>query len=346
MTAAEKIARCKTRLLLARPWWASLLLQLRVIEDLSVPTMCTDGERLIYNPAFVDSLPTEQVEGVLCHEVGHCALLHVARCGSRDPELWNIAADAAVNALLLADNIPLPSGHISPAPLDQTAEEIYALMLKKAKRLKLPMRDLMALASSSKAKTVERVWQRAVAQAAGLLPGTLRRSVDDAQKPQLPWQELLAQFVTAYARSGTRSWTRASRRVPNLIPGWQVEPVTEVAIVLDTSGSVSSSLLKTFIAECKSILGLNGMTAYVLAADAAVGCTIEPGQSFPKVLPGGGGTDFRPALKACEAREGVAAVIYLTDGAGRYPAGCTKPVLWALSERGVKSPFGQSIYLN
>jgi predicted metal-dependent peptidase len=137
---------------------------------------------------------------------------------------------------------------------------------------------------------------------------------------------------------------RVSRRLPGAIPGRQREPTIEVALIVDTSGSIYGPLLTMFLNECRGVLAMQGVTAVLMAADAAVGQIIEPGEPFPDTLPGGGGTDFRPALAACEQRESVSAVIYCTDGAGQYPVDCRLPVLWVLSERGALPPFGQSVY--
>ena len=346
MSAEDRIARCTTRLLLARPWWSSLLLHLKVTAA-PIPTMAVDGVHLFFNPDFVDGLPIAELEGVLCHEVGHCALLHMTRRGRREPELWNIACDAAVNALLAADNIPLPAGSVPPADVGLTAEDIYADMLKSAKHIKLPMQDLATPASAAQSTTkTEDKWRAAVAQAAGLLPGALQRPVENAQESRLPWQEILARFIIASVRSDNRSWTRASRRLPGLMPGWMREPATEIAIIIDTSGSVTGDLLAAFSNEARSIFAMQNVSAYLLAADAAIGLTVEPGQPFPAHLPGGGGTDFRPALTACEKRDSVVAVVYFTDGCGTFPATCQKPVLWLLSERGpISPPFGSVVYL-
>jgi predicted metal-dependent peptidase len=108
---------------------------------------------------------------------------------------------------------------------------------------------------------------------------------------------------------------------------------------------VNAALLAVFTAEAWAMLALNGLTAYVMAADAAVGLVVEPGEAFPTALPGGGGTDFRPALEACEALTEVAAVVYLTDGEGAYPDGCSKPVIWAMSTA-KQAPFGITINRN
>ena len=93
--------------------------------------MATDGRRLVYNPAFVDKLTPAELEGVLAHEVMHCALAHHCRRGERDAQLWNQAADYAVNPILIGNGITLPKDAlIDPAFADLGAEEIYARLMK------------------------------------------------------------------------------------------------------------------------------------------------------------------------------------------------------------------------
>ena len=94
--------------------------------------MATDGSRIVYNPAFVDQLKPAELEGTLAHEVMHCALGHQCRRGNRDPELWNEAADFAINPILIANGFTLPAGAlIDPAFANLSAEEIYARLLQK-----------------------------------------------------------------------------------------------------------------------------------------------------------------------------------------------------------------------
>jgi predicted metal-dependent peptidase len=60
------------------------------------------------------------------------ALGHQCRRGSRDPELWNEAADFAINPILIANGFTLPAGAlIDPAFANLSAEEIYARLLHK-----------------------------------------------------------------------------------------------------------------------------------------------------------------------------------------------------------------------
>jgi predicted metal-dependent peptidase len=114
-----------------QPFFGTLSLRLKLIPG-SLPTMATDGSRIVYNPAFVDELKPAELEGTLAHEVLHCALGHQCRRGERDPELWNEAADFAINPILLGNGLTLPAGAlIAAAFANLSAEEIYARLLRR-----------------------------------------------------------------------------------------------------------------------------------------------------------------------------------------------------------------------
>jgi predicted metal-dependent peptidase len=129
-TAAQNLTRARVRLVLRQPFFGTLSLRLKLAPG-NLPTMATDGTRVVYNPSFVDELSPAELEGALAHEVIHCALGHQCRRGGRDPELWNRAADFAINPLLLANGFTLPGGAlIDPAFDNLSAEEIYARLLQ------------------------------------------------------------------------------------------------------------------------------------------------------------------------------------------------------------------------
>lgn len=128
---AEKLLKSRVRLILAHPFFGTLSLRLKLVQG-NLPTMATDGRCIVYNPAFVDDLSPDELEGTMAHEVMHCALGHQCRRGPRDPQLWNQAADFAINPLLVANGFTLPAGAlIDPAFDNLSAEEIYAQLLQR-----------------------------------------------------------------------------------------------------------------------------------------------------------------------------------------------------------------------
>jgi len=126
----RKLTRARTQLLLNQPFFGTLCLRLKIMEG-GVPTMATDGRRILFNPEFVHSLHPEELQAVLAHEVLHCALGHHCRRGQRDLQLWNEAADLAINSLLVTNGFSLPEGALIDPEFDNLcAEEIYARRLQ------------------------------------------------------------------------------------------------------------------------------------------------------------------------------------------------------------------------
>jgi predicted metal-dependent peptidase len=128
---AQKLTRSRVQLILKQPFFGTLSLRLKLIPG-DLPTMATDGSRIVYNPAFVDELKPAALEGTLAHEVLHCALGHHCRRGERDQELWNVATDFAINPILIGNGFMLPAGAlVDPAFNNLSVEEIYARLLRR-----------------------------------------------------------------------------------------------------------------------------------------------------------------------------------------------------------------------
>jgi predicted metal-dependent peptidase len=136
VTVEQKLSRARTQLLLNQPFFGTLCLRLKLVATPGFPTMATNGRLLVYNPTFVEKLTLAELEGVLAHEVMHCALAHHCRRGERDAQLWNQATDYAVNPILISNGITLPKDAlIDPAFTDLAAEDIYARLLKQGQDL-------------------------------------------------------------------------------------------------------------------------------------------------------------------------------------------------------------------
>ena len=126
-----KLLRTRVQLLFKQPFFATLCLRLKLIPADIFPTMATNGKVICYNTAFVESLTSEELEGVLAHEVSHCALGHHCRRGNRKKRLWNAACDYAINPLLLKNDLVLPAGAlVNPDYEGLSAEQIYDRLLQ------------------------------------------------------------------------------------------------------------------------------------------------------------------------------------------------------------------------
>jgi len=98
--ALNTIRRCFTQIITNYGFFAELLFQLNIVEanaSTGVDTMATDGKNIAYNADFVNKLTDPEVVFVIIHEIMHNANFHFARQSTRDHNLWNQAADFAIN---------------------------------------------------------------------------------------------------------------------------------------------------------------------------------------------------------------------------------------------------------
>ena len=87
------------------------------------------GWRCYYHPDFLEN-SLEVIETILIHELYHLLRNHHTRRGSRDPLIWNIAADCEINDDLIEAghsfkelDVPLPQK--LGLPKGKLAEEYY-----------------------------------------------------------------------------------------------------------------------------------------------------------------------------------------------------------------------------
>jgi len=375
----DLMTKARTQITLDHPFFGSLVLRLKMIEDPNIPTACTDGRRIRYNPTwFNETLTDAQRVGVLAHEVLHVSNGHIWRLGHRDMRKANIAMDYAINPIVIEAGMELPEGCLIDAKWNDMAyEEIYAKLPDPLKGqsggqkgdgagnepsdesdpggcggVELP-------AKGEDVNELEGEWKVAVTQAAqaakmaGKLPASLQRLVDEFVNPQIPWTTLLRDFVETSARNDY-NWTRPNVRhlgrgivLPSLIS----EELPAVVVVVDTSGSIGRAELNAFAAEASAVLGAYETTIHLLYADAAVNSeeTLTRADLPMQLKPcGGGGTDFRPAFDWV-AKSGVepSCLIYLTDGFGIFPKNEPEyPTLWVLTTGdSVDVPFGTAVEL-
>lgn len=96
----SKLSKAKARLLMDHPFFATLLLRTPVELTDRVPLAATDGEKIYFNPQFLEKCTVDDTMAVLAHEVGHDSLMHSLRLGLRNHDLWNMAGDHAINLML------------------------------------------------------------------------------------------------------------------------------------------------------------------------------------------------------------------------------------------------------
>ena len=114
----DKLVTARIGLLLKHPFFGNLATRLKLVNaDDWCPTAATDGRHFFYNTKFIDSLTPKESEFLFGHEVLHNVFEHMLlRIGDRDPMLWNVAADYAVNQIL-------KDGQIGEMPKDAKGKD-------------------------------------------------------------------------------------------------------------------------------------------------------------------------------------------------------------------------------
>lgn len=127
--ARHRLTKARAELVMDHPFFAHLALRLDLREDPGCASAWSDGRTLGYNPAYVRALTPAMTKGLLCHEVLHLACGHHLHRGRRDPGLWNMACDYAINPVLREAGLTLPPGFLDdPAHHGRGADAIYAAL--------------------------------------------------------------------------------------------------------------------------------------------------------------------------------------------------------------------------
>ncbi|MFI6009540.1 VWA-like domain-containing protein [Streptomyces sp. NPDC051243] len=288
----DKLFAARLHAARVRPYLATALFALHVVESRHVPTMAVDRYwRCYVSPAFVDRMPVEELAGVWVHEVSHLLRDHHGRSDrvARDRGLtgpgerlrMNIAADCEINDDVYGEGLARPEGAVEPRTLMLRDGELMEDYLRQF-RLGPRTQDLAWLDCGSGADGLEREWDLGADGAHGLSaqerdavrfrvaqgiagrPGSAsagwRRWAEEVFHPPQPWRELLGAAVRS-AASGPGAgedytYGRPSRRsasVPGaVLPSLRRRP-PRVSVVVDTSGSVSDAELGSALLEVAAI---------------------------------------------------------------------------------------------
>jgi predicted metal-dependent peptidase len=167
------------------------------------------------------------------------------------------------------------------------------------------------------------------AQQAGNVPAGLLRWALEELTPTVDWRKLLAaelrRAIADTAGSVDYSYRRPSRRASvtgNVVLPALRRPVPEVAVVCDTSGSMTEDLLAMSLAEVEGLLRSLGLARQVrvLACDMAVAPAQRVSSARQIELIGGGGTDMGAGIEAAAGlRPRPAVTVVLTDGFTPWP---------------------------
>jgi predicted metal-dependent peptidase len=291
----EKLITARVGLLLRASFFGNLATRLKLVNaDEWCSTAATDGRHFYYNSRFIDMLRPKEIEFLFGHEVLHCVYDHFGRRGDRDPMLFNVANDYAVNGDLKKHRV---GEFITSVPClydskyeGWSSEEIYDDLYENAEKINLS--DLIdkllddhldgegdgdndedgndkdgkgrgrpKLSDEERQKIKDEIKEAVLAAAAasdgaGNLPAGVKRLIQDMTAPKMNWRELLRMQLESTIKSDF-TWMRASRRgwhMDAVMPGMKNDELIDIAIAIDASGSIDERMLRDFLAETQGIM--------------------------------------------------------------------------------------------
>jgi len=287
----ERIITARVGLLLRHPFFGNMATRLKIrAADDWLPTAAVDGRHLFYNTQFFNAMDNKEVEFVVAHEILHMVYNHLGRRDSRDPRLYNIAADYIVNNLLVDDRIGRKPrivdcyqdfkyrGWASEEVYDDLKKEkdkngqsaIDALGEMLDEHLDLEGEDGEVKNSDGSGRPTyskaeldqirdeikEAMIQAASAAGAGNVPAGIQRMIKEMSESKMNWRELLRQQIQSTIKSDY-TFSRPSRRGQMsgaILPGMSFQDTIDLCICLDMSGSIGNEQAADFLGEIKGIM--------------------------------------------------------------------------------------------
>lgn len=164
----------------------------------------------------------------------------------------------------------------------------------------------------------------------GSIPGEVIAQIDDLLKREkaiVPWGKVLRMFVASCAESVLDYTVKRESRRFGTRPGTRKGDVLNIAVGVDTSGSISAEQIKIFFNEIRWIWK-NGATITIFEADQKIAAEYKFKGKFTGKVHGRGGTDLNPVVQATEGK--FDALIYFTDFEAPPVKKSRIPTLWVL----------------
>ena len=327
----EKLVTARVGMLLRASFFGNLATRLKLTNaDEWCPTAATDGRNFYYNTRFIEMLKPKEIEFLFGHEVLHCVYDHFGRRDDRDPMLWNVANDYAVNADLKKHRV---GEFITSVPClfdykyeGMSSEEIYDDLFENAEKIDMdqlidqvldqhldsdsedgekgegkgPTKMTAEERAQIRDEIKEAMLQAAQASDASNIPAGVKRLIQQLTEPKLNWRELLAMQLESTIRSDY-TFARPNRRgwhMDAILPGMKNDDMIDIAIAMDMSGSIGDEQGRDFLSEVKGIMGsFDQYRIHVFTFDTQC---YNPQQfdseNLDEIteyeLQGGGGTDF------------------------------------------------------
>lgn len=340
-------------------FFTTVCFSLKHVWDDKIPTACTNGKEIRFNPKFFMALSQEERVFLLVHESMHVAYLHMVRLQTRDHRKWNIAADYVINLQLVERGFKIPAmGLLDHKYAGMSTEQVYKLLPENPSE-KCDM-DLQPGEADEENMTQEikdilvraQIQSKMSGDKPGTIPGDIQIFLDRLLKPKLPWNRILQKYVNVFCKSDY-SFRKPNRRFfpRQHLPSLHGEKLMDLTIAVDTSGSVSDHDFHVFVSEVASILRMmkpEKMTLLQFDTEIKSVDKIKDLADLTRCkFTGRGGTLINPVLDWANTNKPQLLLVF-SDGGFRFYGTQTKSeTLWIIhndTKERFKAPFGKTIH--
>lgn len=330
--------------------------------DEKISTAATNGKYVKYNPTFFMSLTPEERVFLILHETMHCAYLHMVRRGSRNHRQFNVAGDHVINLQLIERGFKMPSmGLADQQYAGLSTEEIYDLLPTSSANQPMPGigEDLIENDEAPSAEIeaeIQDILVRASIQSKmagdkpGTVPGDIQIFLDRLLNPKLPWNRILQKYLQTFAKNDY-SFRKPNRRFfPQMfLPSLYGETLMNIAVAVDTSGSVSDAEFNRFVTETHSILRMMKPEKITMIQFDTELKSVDEVKSVRDLMrikfTGRGGTQIEPVIEWANVNKPQLLLVF-SDGYFDFGGPETKAkTLWLIHDNEkFQAPFGKVIH--
>jgi predicted metal-dependent peptidase len=331
-------------------------------------TAAVDGKTIFINPDFWLSLSVPVQIAVLCHETWHVCFNHMFRCqiGDFNPKKHNRAADYVINIMLKDNGFAVQSDWLcDPQFRGMDTTTVYNLLPDKPDDNKPGGQggmgsDIMPAPNSPEGEKIQRDVEDILIQAAmqskmesedaGTIPGDIQIEIDKLLNPKLDWKTILQNYFSAFAKNDYTFKRPNKRFQPDFyLPSLHSECLGEIAIAVDTSGSVSDDVFRVFLTEINDIKEkLNPLLTTIIDFDTSISHIhkVGPDETIRKLpFSGRGGTDLQPVFDYYEKTHPTVLIIFSDLWCGQIEDDPGYPVVWICTDNeNAEVNFGKLIH--
>lgn len=342
----------------------SLMCSLEFKWTEEIETSATDGTNLLWNPQRFLSLPLPSRSTDLSHELWHVARLHQLRRGGRDPQIWNVACDIAIDLVLEQQGFTFEGVNgvdRDKKYKDWVEEDIYDDLMQNPPP-KMPectcgmhlMPESQQLTQATINTVVQALHQATLVGQAGNIPGVIKDTLKKFLEPVIPWQTVLMQFFTDLLDEDY-TWARPNRRYDDIyLPSKFMDEgkLEHLMFFEDVSGSIQQKDSIRFNSEVKYVQEtLKPSKLTLVQFDTEIQEVKEykeedPFEEFK--ISTGGGTSLVCVRDYINEHKPTAAIIFsdmLVNPMEKLEHDI--PIIWvAINNKATKVNFGKIIHIN